>query len=262
MEEDSNRRLFDIHKEYGDCFPHMMVIPELGGLANLWIVARDVGGILGLEIRHNLLITTNRWLKRSLDLAVAIPLLVLAAPLLLLFVCWIWLVNPGPAFYCQDREGFQGRSLRLRKLRTMYVNADARLKKLIDEDPEVRAEWERYYKLKHDPRILPGVGWFLRKFSLDELPQLWDVIVGTMSMCGPRPFPAYHLDAFDQEFRELRRSVLPGLTGLWQVSARSEGDLEVQRRLDTYYIRNWSLWLDLYVMARSFWVVVSGRGAY
>jgi len=262
MEEDSNRRLFDIHKEYGDCFPHMMVIPELGGLANLWIVARDVGGILGLEIRHNLLITTNRWLKRSLDLAVAIPLLMLAAPLLLLFVCWIWLVNPGPPFYCQDREGFQGRSLRLRKLRTMYVNADARLKKLIDEDPEVRAEWERYYKLKHDPRILPGVGWFLRKFSLDELPQLWDVIVGTMSMCGPRPFPAYHLDAFDQEFRELRRSVLPGLTGLWQVSARSEGDLEVQRRLDTYYIRNWSLWLDLYVMARSFWVVVSGRGAY
>ena len=262
LDEDSNRRLFEIHKDYGGCFPHMMVIPGLGGLASLWIVARDVGGILGLEIRHNLLITTNRWLKRSLDLAIAIPLLVLMAPLLLLLVGWIWLVNPGPAFYSQEREGFQGRRLCVRKLRTMYVDAAARLEKLLKEDPELRAEWQRYYKLKDDPRVLPGVGWFLRKFSLDELPQLWDVIVGTMSMVGPRPFPSYHLEAFDEEFRSLRRSVLPGITGLWQVSARSEGDLAVQQRLDTYYIRNWSLWLDLYLMARSFWVVVSGRGAY
>jgi Undecaprenyl-phosphate galactose phosphotransferase WbaP len=262
MDEDSNRRLFDIHKEYGDCFPHMMVIPELGGLSSLWIVARDVGGILGLEIRHNLQITTNRWLKRSLDLAVAIPLLVLIAPLLPLLAGWIWLVDHGPVVYIQEREGFQGRPIRVRKLRTMYVDAAARLEKLLQEDADVRAEWKRYFKLKKDPRVLPGVGWFLRKFSLDELPQIWDVIVGTMSMCGPRPFPAYHLDAFDEEFRSLRRSVLPGITGLWQLAARSEGDLVVQKRLDTYYIRNWSLWLDLHLMARSFWVVVSGRGAY
>ena len=262
LDEDSNRRMFDIHQEFGDCFPHMMVIPELGGLANLWIVARDVGGILGLEIRHNLLIKSNRWLKRSLDLAVAIPLIVLTFPLLLLLVCWIQLVSPGNPFYGQEREGFEGRRIHIWKLRTMYVDAERRLEELLARDPVAREEWNTYFKLKNDPRILPGVGWFLRKFSLDEMPQFWNVIVGEMSMCGPRPFPAYHLQAFDEEFRALRRGVLPGLTGLWQVTARSDGDLEIQKRLDTYYIRNWSPWLDLYLMARTFWVVVRGRGAY
>jgi lipopolysaccharide/colanic/teichoic acid biosynthesis glycosyltransferase len=88
------------------------------------------------------------------------------------------------------------------------------------------------------------------------------VIAGEMSLVGPRPFPDYHLQAFDEKFRTLRHRVLPGVTGLWQVTARSEGDLEVQQRLDTYYIRNWSVWLDLYLMARTFSVVVRGRGAY
>jgi lipopolysaccharide/colanic/teichoic acid biosynthesis glycosyltransferase len=193
---------------------------------------------------------------------VAIPALVLTAPLLAVMIVWIKLVNRGPAFYGQDREGQHGKHIRIWKLRTMYVDAEARLQKLLQEDPEARAEWQRYFKLKNDPRILPGVGFFLRKFSLDEFPQLWSVIIGTMSIVGPRPFPSYHLQAFDEEFRSLRRSVLPGVTGLWQATARSEGDLEVQKRLDTYYIRNWSLWLDLHVIARSFLVVISGRGAY
>jgi Undecaprenyl-phosphate galactose phosphotransferase WbaP len=198
LDEDSNRRLFDIHLEYGDWFPHMLIIPELGGLASLWIVARDVGGILGLEIRHNLLIRTNLWLKRSLDLTVAVPVLALTAPLVLVMACWIRLVNPGSPFYGQQREGLHGKPICMWKLRTMYVDAEARLQKLLEQDPEARAEWQRHFKLKSDPRILPGVGWFLRKFSLDELPQLWNVIIGAMSLVGPRPFPSYHLQAFDE----------------------------------------------------------------
>jgi len=262
LDEGSNKRMFDIHQEYGDCFPHMMVIPDLAGLASLWIVARDVGGILGLEIRHNLLIASNRWVKRTLDLVVAIPLIILLSPLLLALMVWIRLVSPGNPVYGQEREGLEGRRIRTWKLRTMYIDADKRLEKVLERDPEARSEWQRYFKLKNDPRILPVVGTFLRKFSLDELPQLWNVIVGEMSMVGPRPFPNYHLQAFDEKFRTLRHRVLPGVTGLWQVTARSEGDLEVQQRLDTYYIRNWSVWLDLYLMARTFSVVVRGRGAY
>jgi Undecaprenyl-phosphate galactose phosphotransferase WbaP len=262
LDEGSNKRMFDIHQEYGDCFPHMMVIPDLAGLASLWIVARDVGGILGLEIRHNLLIASNRWVKRTLDLMMAIPLIILLAPLLLALMLWIRLVSPGNPVYGQEREGLEGRRIRIWKLRTMYIDADKRLEKLLERDPEARNEWQRYFKLKNDPRILPVVGSFLRKFSLDELPQLWNVIMGEMSMVGPRPFPDYHLQAFDEKFRTLRHRVLPGVTGLWQVTARSEGDLEVQQRLDTYYIRNWSVWLDLYLMARTFSVVVRGRGAY
>lgn len=262
LDEGSNKRMFDIHQEYGDCFPHMMVIPDLAGLASLWIVARDVGGILGLEIRHNLLIASNRWVKRSLDLVVAIPLIILLSPLLLALMVWIRLVSPGNPVYGQEREGLEGRRIRIWKLRTMYIDADKRLEKLLERDPEARNEWQRYFKLKNDPRILPFLGTLLRKFSLDELPQLWNVIAGEMSLVGPRPFPDYHLQAFDEKFRTLRHRVLPGVTGLWQVSARSEGDIEVQQRLDTYYIRNWSMWLDLYLMARTFSVVVRGRGAY
>jgi Undecaprenyl-phosphate galactose phosphotransferase WbaP len=262
LDEGSNKRMLDLHQEYGDCFPHMMVIPDLAGLSSLWIVARDVGGILGLEIRHNLLIATNRWIKRTLDLTVAIPLIIVLSPLLLALMAWIRLTSPGNPVYSQDREGLDGRRIRIWKLRTMYIDADTRLKRLLERDPEARKEWQRYFKLKNDPRILPFLGTFLRTFSLDELPQLWNVIVGEMSLVGPRPFPDYHLQAFDDKFRVLRHRVLPGITGLWQVTARSEGDLEVQQRLDTYYIQNWSVWLDLYLMARTLSVVLRRRGAY
>jgi len=122
--------------------------------------------------------------------------------------------------------------------------------------------WSRYFKLRSDPRVIPVVGKLIRRLSFDELPQLWHVLTGRMSLVGPRPFPPYHLNSFPEEFRELRSSVTPGLTGLWQVSARSDGDLEVQEALDSYYIRNWSPWLDLHILVRTFRVVLLGRGAY
>ncbi|MGC8876980.1 undecaprenyl-phosphate galactose phosphotransferase WbaP [Thermus sp.] len=243
-------------------FPHVILVPDLFGVQSLWVSTRDLAGVLGLEVRKNLLVGRNRFFKRALDYLLGLPLFLASLPFLAFFALWIKRVSPGPAFYAQEREGYMGRTIRVWKLRTMYPDAEARLARYLEENPAARAEWERFFKLKDDPRVLPGVGHFLRRTSLDELPQLWNVLKGEMSLVGPRPFPRYHLEKFSEEFRRLRRSVLPGLTGLWQVSARSEGDLEVQEALDTYYIRNWSLWLDLYILARTVWVVLTRKGAY
>lgn len=243
-------------------FSQVILVPDLLGLQSLWVSSRDLGGVLALEVKKNLLLRRSRFLKRVLDYALGIPLFLVSLPVIGLFVLWIKRVSPGPAFYVQEREGLGGRTIRVWKLRTMYPDAEARLARYLEENPEAKAEWERFFKLRKDPRVLPGVGHFLRRTSLDELPQLFNVLKGEMSLVGPRPFPRYHLEKFSPEFRRLRASVLPGLTGLWQVSARSEGDLEVQEALDTYYIRNWSLWLDLYILARTVWVVLTRKGAY
>lgn len=243
-------------------FPHILLVPDLFGVQSLWVSSRDLAGVLALEVKKNLLLRRNRLLKRALDYLLGVPLFLLSLPLIGLLALWVKRVSPGPAFYTQEREGYGGRTIRVWKLRTMYPDAEARLARYLEENPAAREEWERFFKLKNDPRVLPGVGHFLRRTSLDELPQLWNVLKGEMSLVGPRPFPRYHLEKFSEEFRRLRRSVLPGLTGLWQVSARSEGDLEVQEALDTYYIRNWSLWLDLYILARTVWVVLTRKGAY
>lgn len=137
-----------------------------------------------------------------------------------------------------------------------------RLESTLANNPAAHEEWERFYKLKNDPRILPGIGHFLRRTSLDELPQLYNVLKGEMSLVGPRPFPYYHIEQFDEEFRTLRREVPPGITDMWQVSKRSDGDLKVQEDLDSYYIRDWSLWLDIYLLARTPWAVLFSKGAY
>lgn len=200
-------------------------------------------------------------LKRAADFGVALVAAFLALPFLALSVVAIWVVDRGPAFYAQKRIGQGGRIIKVLKIRTMYVDAEERLKERLLQDPAARAEWERFFKLRDDPRVLGWVGRFLRRSSLDELPQIWNILCGDMSLVGPRPFPSYHLDSFDEAFRQKRQSCKPGLTGLWQVSARSNGDLEVQRTLDLQYISNRSFWLDLYILLVTVPAVVKGSGA-
>lgn len=249
-------------EQHFSAFAHVIVIPNLFGMASLWVSPRDLGGVLGLELRQNLLAPLNQLLKRALDLAIAVAVGIPALPLIALAALCIRLTSRGPAFYVQTREGQWGRPVRIFKLRTMHLDADAILDRHLAGDSAARAEWDRHMKLRHDPRVLPGIGRLLRRTSLDELPQLWNVLTGGMSLVGPRPFPAYHLERFGAEFRALRRRVKPGLTGIWQVSARGEGGLEVQQAHDSYYIRNWSLWLDLYVLGRTIRAVILARGAY
>jgi Undecaprenyl-phosphate galactose phosphotransferase WbaP len=255
-------RLIALLERYARPFARVIVIPNLFGVASLWVRPHDLGGVLGLELRQNLLDPGARLLKRLLDLALAAALALPALAVIAVAALWIRRISPGPVFYTQEREGAGGARIRVRKLRTMHLNADELLERHLAASPAARAEWRRHLKLRHDPRVLPGIGRFLRRTSLDELPQLWNVLRGEMSLVGPRPLPAYHLERFDAGFRALRARVRPGLTGLWQVTARADGDLEAQRELDSYYIRNWSLWLELHILARTVGAVLSGRGAY
>ncbi len=258
----SPERLAQVLQTHASVFPHLVVIPNLFGMSSVGVGTRDFVGVVGLYNKQNLLLPHNRVVKRMLDLMLLIPLTALGLPLVALGALGVMAVDWGSPFYAQTREGFRGKAIRVWKLRTMRRDADAYLDRYLDEHPEARDEWNRHFKLAHDPRVLPVVGEFLRRTSLDELPQLWNIALGQMSFVGPRPFPFYHLEQFDAEFRRLRTSVVPGLTGYWQVTSRSTADLEAQVTLDSYYIRNWSVWMDLYVIARTPWAVLFGKGAY
>lgn len=239
----------------------VLVVPDMDGIQSMWLRGADLGGRFALDLRRQQLVRRNRLLKRALDLGAGALLAAACAPLVLALAALVRLASPGPAFYSQVREGQDGRRFRVWKLRTMHRDAQERLDRHLAASPAARAEWEQHFKLREDPRILPGIGQVLRRTSLDELPQLANVLRGEMSLVGPRPFPHYHLAAFGPDFRRLRRSVPPGMTGLWQVSARQGGDLRDQERLDSFYIHNWSFWLDLDLLLRTVAVVVRGTGS-
>jgi len=243
-------------------FPRVIILRAVEGLPVEGVQVRNLGGVLALEYGNNLLRRQSRWMKRLLDLVVAATSLLLTLPILLLAMTLVRVLSPGPVLFRQPREGLKGRTIQVPKIRTMVTNAEDQIEALLRDDPNLREEWENGFKLQHDPRVIPVVGRPLRRFSVDELPQLSSVLRGEMSLVGPRPFPAYHLDALSEQARHLRRQVRPGITGLWQVTARGEADVEAQQAYDLYYIRNWSIWLDLYILARTVSAVVSGRGAY
>jgi lipopolysaccharide/colanic/teichoic acid biosynthesis glycosyltransferase len=203
----------------------------------------------------------NQALKRLVDLAIAAVGLLVTFPVTVLAVLAIVIRDPGPWWHLQVREGRGGQAFRIWKLRTMYCDADARLEAHLAANSDARAEWEREFKLSRDPRVLPTIGAFLRRWSLDECPQFWNVIRGEMSLVGPRALPLYHLDGFDAGMRRLRQRVRPGMTGMWQVMSRGEGGIRSQEALDSYYIYNWSIWMDIFILARTVLAVVSGRGA-
>ena len=243
-------------------FPRVIVVRRMQDLPVEGVQVRNLDGLLGLEYGNNLLRRQSRWVKRGMDILVAAGSLVVAAPIVLVSGLIVKLVSPGPALFFQAREGRKGKTIQVAKIRTMVVGAEQDIAQLLDDDPHLREEWESGYKLLNDPRVLRGIGPFLRRFSIDECPQLLSVLKGDMSLVGPRPFPSYHLDALGQHSRQLRAEVRPGITGLWQVTARGIADVETQQAYDLYYIRNWSIWLDIYILARTFGAVVTGRGAH
>jgi Undecaprenyl-phosphate galactose phosphotransferase WbaP len=243
-------------------FQHVVLLHELDDLPMEGLQVRTLGDLVGIEYRNNLLRPEKQLTKRVLDLALGSAAFVLAMPVILIAGLLVRLVDGGPSCFHQDRRGRGGRPIKVRKIRTMCRGADSRLEEYLAADPARRDEWEVSHKLRDDPRLIPVIGRLFRRFSIDELPQLWAVIAGDMSLVGPRPFPDYHLQTFTPAFLELRQRVRPGITGLWQVTSRSDGGAAEQEAFDSYYIRNWSVWFDLYILGRTIIAIVTGRGAY
>jgi Undecaprenyl-phosphate galactose phosphotransferase WbaP len=202
----------------------------------------------------------NRF-KRALDLLIALPVLVFVSPLMLVLAIAIRMQDGGPALYRQARLGFGGRSFICFKFRTMVLDADERLEALLARDPEAAKEWQRDHKLRNDPRVLGTVGRFLRVTSLDELPQLFNIIRGEMSVVGPRPIVTEEIVRYSSYFRYYT-AVRPGVTGLWQVSGRNNVSYEKRVWLDATYARKWCVALDLWILWRTVPAVLFRRGAY
>ncbi|WP_166830431.1 undecaprenyl-phosphate galactose phosphotransferase WbaP [Thalassoroseus pseudoceratinae] len=241
--------------------PKLSVLSEAKGQPTLWAEARELHGTAALYTQHALTRRRYRWGKRAADMFLSGFGLLLISPFLLGIILAIKLRSPGPVFFGHERIGRGGRRFKVWKFRTMVVGANDVLQEYLDKNPEMRAEWERDHKLKNDPRIIKGVGNFLRKFSIDEIPQIWNILRGDMSLVGPRPIVNDEVVKYNNTY-PVYLKVRPGLTGLWQISGRNNTTYEARVQYDDYYVRNWSPWLDIYILARTVKTAVLREGAY
>jgi Undecaprenyl-phosphate galactose phosphotransferase WbaP len=241
-------------------FEQLILVNSGEKTGSVWVQPLDIGGILGLEVGQNLLNTSQLLAKRVMDLG----LIFLSAPILGPFIGLIALLikldSNGSVFYYQDRIGFGGKTFKFWKFRSMVDGADQVLEAYLEANPDARAEYEVNHKLKNDPRVTK-FGKFIRKFSIDELPQLINVLRGDMSLVGPRPFMGTEIGFYDKCY-SLYTYVQPGVTGLWQISGRSNVAYTTRVSMDDYYLRNWSIWLDIHILIRTIGVVLRGRGSY
>lgn len=239
---------------------YVLIVPNLGGVTTSGVKARDLSGTFALEVKHNLLDPWARRLKRAIDLSGALVGGLAISPLLILIMVLIKLDSRGSVLYGHRRLGSANEHFFCLKFRTMRQDADVVLAKYLEGDPALREEWERNHKLRDDPRVT-RVGRILRKTSLDELPQLWNVLRGEMSLIGPRPIVDDEIPRYKEGY-ELYKRIRPGMSGFWQVSGRSDTDYDERVEMDSYYVRNWSVWLDIVILMRTVSIVLRGRGAY
>lgn len=241
---------------------NVAILPDLQGLplSNLETDFFFDQKTVLLRVCNNLLVYHNRLLKRIFDLCCGSIFLLVALPIMLVIAVLVKINSPGPIFHDGKRLGKDGRNFRCLKFRTMYVNEHEILQKYLDAHSEAAEEWQRYAKLRtFDPRVTK-VGKWLRKYSLDELPQIMNVLKGEMSLVGPRPYlpSEYGRMSF---YKEIILKILPGITGLWQVRGRNEIPFEGRLSLESWYVRNWSIWLDITLLIRTVGAVFRRRGA-
>lgn len=249
-----------VREEYREIFERIILVSgEDNGMQLSGVSVHEFGGMLGLVARQNLLNPWAQRFKRLIDVVAAGLGLLCISPLLGLIALLIKVDDPGPIFYHQKRLGRGGDIFDMLKFRTMHVNADAVLAAHLEQDPAMKLEWDTYQKLKNDPRIT-RVGRFLRRYSLDELPQLWNVLVGQMSLVGPRPIMLMQKPLYGRRFEHYVR-VNPGMTGIWQVSGRNRLSFDQRAELDVQYVMSWSVWLDIYLLVRTVRTVLFHEGA-
>ncbi|SKA63736.1 undecaprenyl-phosphate galactose phosphotransferase WbaP [Desulfobaculum bizertense] len=240
-------------------FRRVLFVPP-SSFQSLNLSVHGVGGVQFMQSHTKCLDPVRIKIKRWIDLGCIVLSLPVLLPVLALIACAIFFEDRGCVFFTQARIGKGGNEFRVWKFRTMVVDAGEVLCQYLECHPECEQEWKENQKLKDDPRITK-VGRLLRKTSLDELPQLWNVLKGEMSLVGPRPIVQDEIVKYGEAFSLYTRT-LPGLTGLWQVSGRSDTSYEERVRLDMYYTRSWSIWLDIYIFIRTVRVVLNCKGAY
>ena len=257
----SDRLLANVD-QWGPAGLYPTMVSYVDGSPSLWRRASSCLDWPGTQDTDSLtaLSGVTKLLKRAIDLSLTLVGGTLLLPLLLIIAALIKLSSPGPVIYRQRRVGYRGREFMVWKFRTMVCNGDQVLAEYLARDPEARDQWNRVHKLRHDPRVT-SIGKLLRKTSLDELPQLWNVLRGEMSLVGPRPILPAEIPDFGSSFKAFC-SVPPGITGLWQVSGRNHTTYSEHVELDRYYAENYSLWLDIYILILTVKVVLFRQGAY
>ena len=215
---------------------------------------------MAFYVRNNLLSPVDKFLKNIFDYLMALSLVLIFSPLLFSLYMIVYIATNGHPLFKHKRIGLDGKEFNVYKFRTMYIDADKRLEELLEEDEDCRREWENDFKLKDDPRITK-LGNFLRRTSLDELPQLINVLQGRMSLIGPRPIIDKEIEKYGEYF-DYFTAVKPGITGLWQVSGRNDVDYDERVQLDVWYVRNWSMNLDIQILLKTVLVVIGRKGSY
>ncbi|MBU1338771.1 MAG: undecaprenyl-phosphate galactose phosphotransferase WbaP [Acidobacteria bacterium] len=239
----------------------LRIIPNIGSLFTLGVKVENVGDVLALNLNRNLTKPWNLLLKSVFEYVFILLSLIFLLPFFFIIGLWIKLDSRGPVFFIQDRIGKKGKLFPFIKFRSMYVDADKKLEAYRENHPDVREEWNKFQKIKgFDPRVT-RVGRFLREYSLDELPQVLNVLKGNMSLVGPRPYLPREKDILKKSGAFISQ-IRPGLTGLWQVRGRNLLPFKQRILLDEYYIRNWSLWLDLVILFKTPKVLAKKEGAF
>lgn len=251
--------LLGVIERYAEGYSSVLVIPDLFNVAHFGTPTHSLGGVLGIEVRRQLLLAGPRLAKRLMDVVLTTIGGLFVLPVVLVISILIKFDSSGPVFYRQKRLGQDGVRFVAFKFRTMYGDGEKRLLEVLANNPQMRAEYEEFHKLTVDPRVT-RIGRMLRKYSLDELPQIWSVFVGDMSLVGPRPYLEREIPEMNGQEAVILR-VKPGITGIWQVTERNASTFEQRVHLDVEYVRSWSPWLDLYVLARTLPVVLGGTGS-